>query len=168
MTITVSTTDKRDGKALALFARCSEWQQGRTHDGRSFFAIPGSETGLYHMTDQNDCSCPDRRERRLTCKHMRAVRFWMAAYQTGAVAPKPRRRATVEDHRIALTPDGADYLLEQAEATAPTAYASLYPTCHVTGCQDDLEPGQRIATVINPWMLFRRRRGEAPTVPSGQ
>ena len=120
-----------------------------------------------HMADQRDCSCQDRQRSRNVCKHMRAVRFWMAAFATGAVAPKPRRRATAEDHRIALTPDGADYLLEQAEATAPTAYASLYPTCHVTGCQDDLEPGQRIATVINPWMLFRRRRGEAPTVPSG-
>ena len=55
MTITVDTTDRRDGKALALFTRCSEWQQGRTKDGRSFFAIPGSERGLLHMTDTRDC-----------------------------------------------------------------------------------------------------------------
>src|SRR5436309_3389617 len=68
VTITVSTTNKRDGKALALFARCSEWQQGRTHDGRSFFAIPGSVPGLYHIADQNGCSCPDRQRSRNVCK----------------------------------------------------------------------------------------------------
>ena len=48
VTIELSTTDKRYGKALALFARYEEWQTGRTKDGRSFFAIPGSETGLFH------------------------------------------------------------------------------------------------------------------------
>jgi hypothetical protein len=110
MTIEVSTTDKRDGKALALFARCAEWQTGHTRDGRSFFAIPGGEPGLLHMTDQRDCSCPDRQRSRNVCKHTRAVRFWMAAFATGAVAPKPRHRDTAEDDRIALTPEGATYL----------------------------------------------------------
>ena len=120
MTITVDTTDRRDGKALALFARCAEWQQGRTKDGRSFFAIPGSERGLLHMTDTRDCSCADRQRSRNVCKHIRAVRLWMAAYQTGAVAPKPRSIATAEDSRIALTPDGAAYLagLRSDEALA--------------------------------------------------
>ena len=74
----------------------------------------------------------------------RAVRLWMAAFATGAVAPKPRPGATAEDDRIALlTPEGAAYLAEQceqAEAVAPTAYAKLYPTCRVQGCQDDPEP----------------------------
>src|SRR4051812_7355712 len=90
MTIEVSTTDRRDGKALALFARHQEWQTGHTKDGRSFFAIPGSQANLYHMTDQNDCSCPDRPQNRNVCKHMRAVRLWMAAFKTGAVTPKSR------------------------------------------------------------------------------
>ena len=70
MTIELSTTDKRDGKALALFARCAEWQTGHTKDGRPFFAIPGSEAGLLHMTDQRDCSCQDRQRSRNVCKHM--------------------------------------------------------------------------------------------------
>lgn len=44
----------RDTRALALFAACDRWHQGHTKDGRSFFAIPGSEAGLFHMADQND------------------------------------------------------------------------------------------------------------------
>src|SRR5437870_4099776 len=75
VTITVDTTDRRDGKALALFARCSEWQRGKTKDGRSFFAIPGSVPGLLHMTDTRDCSCADRQRSQNVCKHMRAVRL---------------------------------------------------------------------------------------------
>lgn len=114
----MDTTDRRDGKALALFARCAEWQRGKTKDGRSFFAIPGSERGLLHMTDTRDCSCADRQRSRNLCKHMRAVRLWMAAYQTGAVAPKPRPSATAEDERIALTPAGAEYLASQPSALA--------------------------------------------------
>ena len=48
MTIEVSTTDRRDGKALALFARWQDWQQGKTKDGRSFFAIGFSPEGARH------------------------------------------------------------------------------------------------------------------------
>ena len=143
MTIEVSSTDKRDGKALTLFARSAEWQTGHTKDGRPFFAIPGSEAGLLHMTDQRDCSCQDRQRSRNVCKHIRAVRLWMAAFATGAVAPKPRPGATAEDDRIALTPDAAAYLAEQsqpAEEVRPNAYAKLYPPCRVQGCQDDPEP----------------------------
>jgi hypothetical protein len=72
-----------------------------------------------------------------------AVRLWMAAFATGAVAPKPRPAATAEDDRIALTPKGAAYLAEQyqqADSVTPSAYATLYPTCRVQGCQDDPEP----------------------------
>jgi hypothetical protein len=151
VTIELSTTDKRDGKALALFARWQDWQQGRTKDGRSFFAIPGSEPGLLHMADQNDCSCPDRQRSRNVCKHMRAVRLWMAAFSTGAVAPKQRPAtpdvvddAGIGDELVVLTAEGAAYLAEQAgrsETTAPTAYARLYPTCRATGCQGDPKPG---------------------------
>src|SRR5215203_5387382 len=138
VTIELSTTDKRDGKALALFARCAEWQTGHTKDGRPFFAIPGSEAGLFHMTDQRDCSCQDRQRARNVCKHMRAVRFWMAAFATGAVAPKPRPGAAAEDDRIILTPVGAAVLAEQATTlTAPAGYRELFKTCRVQGCQDD-------------------------------
>lgn len=114
MTIQVSSTDRRDGKALALFAACDTWQRGKTKDGRSFYAIPGSQAGLFHMADCRECSCPDFQRARNTCKHVRAVRLWMAAFKTGAVAPKPRPAATFEDERVALTPEGAAALLDQA------------------------------------------------------
>ena len=64
MTIELRTADECDGKALALFARCAEWQTGHTKDGRPFFAIPDSERGLLHMADQRDCSCQDRQRSR--------------------------------------------------------------------------------------------------------
>jgi hypothetical protein len=113
VTIEVSSTDKRDGKALALFARCAEWQHGHTKDGRAFFAIPGSEPNLFHMTDQRDCSCPDRQRAQNLCKHIRAVRLWMAAFQTGAVTMKSRptpTTPTAADDLAVLTPEGAAYL----------------------------------------------------------
>lgn len=121
MTIEVSSTDRRDGKALALFARHEEWQKGHTKSGRSFFAIPGSQPNLFHMTDQNDCSCPDRQRSRNLCKHIRAVRLWMAMFLTGAVSPKKEAGATPEDDRIAITPEGAAFLAQQRGADRPLA-----------------------------------------------
>jgi hypothetical protein len=150
VTIEVSSADKRDGKALAIFAAWESWHQGHTKDGRPFFAIPGSEPGLLHMADQNDCSCPDRQRSRNVCKHMRAVRLWMAAFQTGAVAPKSRPLTpTVRDDTgtgddiVILTPEGAAFLAEQAEQAtepAPLTYERLYPSCGEPGCGDDPEP----------------------------
>jgi len=128
MTIELSTTDRRDGKALALFARWQDWQQGHTKDGRPFFAIPGSEPGLLHMADQNDCSCQDRSSRGTICKHMRAVRFWMAAYQTGQVRPRGRTNDPADD-LVILTEAGAALLAEQraddlaSEAETDLAFA---------------------------------------------
>ena len=53
---------------------------------------------------------------------MRAVRFWMAAFATGAVAPKPRPATPdvvddsgIGDDLVILTPEGAAYLAEQRE-----------------------------------------------------
>lgn len=115
MTITVSSTDKRDGKALALFARCAEWQQGHTKDGRPFFAIPGSDEHLFHMTDSRECSCADFQRARNLCKHVRAVKLWMAAYRTGAVSPKREASADIADTLAVLLPVGAAYLAEMAD-----------------------------------------------------
>src|SRR4051812_32581236 len=79
------------------------------------------------MTDQRDCSCPDRQRSRNLCKHIRAVRFWMAAFATGAVAPKPRPGASAvdaADDRAVLTPEGAAYLAEESEQAADLGLAS--------------------------------------------
>jgi hypothetical protein len=147
VTIELSSTDRRDGKALALFAKWESWQQGHTRDGRSFFAIPGSQPNLFHMADCRECSCPDFQQRGATCKHIRACRLWMAAYRTGAVAPKlrPLPPDVVDDSGTGndlaiLTPEGAAYLAERTEAAPQTTYAKLYPTCRVKGCTNDPEP----------------------------
>jgi hypothetical protein len=150
VTIQLSTTDKRDGRALALFARWQDWQQGKTREGRSFFAIPGSEPGLFHMADQNDCSCPDRQHGRNVCKHMRAVRFWMAAYATGAVASKPRPSSDPADDRVILTAEGAAFLAAQREQSDPTptaeavAVVDLADLADLTDLADPFEAGELV------------------------
>ena len=76
MTVTIDPTDKRSVRALAVLATADRWVKGhRKADGRAFFAIPGSDGRIY-FTDTRDCTCPDRRQRDKTCKHIRAVRLW--------------------------------------------------------------------------------------------
>lgn len=123
MTITVSTADKRDGKALALFAKWDTWQQGHTKDGRSFWAIPGSQPNLFHMADCKECSCPDFQRYRNICKHVRACRLWMAAFRTGAVSLKREAVATADDVAV-LTPEGAAYLAGLDSPVSPTVDTS--------------------------------------------
>lgn len=89
VTITVSTTDPRSIKALALLATADRWQKGHTRAGRPFYAVPGSQPNLFHMTDGADCSCPDRRHRGVVCCHMLAAQLYRARL-LGA-EPKPRR-----------------------------------------------------------------------------
>jgi len=91
MTITVSTTDPRSLKALAVLETADRWQKGRTNDGRSFWAIPSeTQRGLLHMTSTRECSCPDYQRRGIACKHMLAARLRVAQLQ----AEQPRRRAS--------------------------------------------------------------------------
>lgn len=119
------TADARDARAAELFANWTDWQRGRTHAGRAFFAIPGAEANTFHAADQNDCSCPDRQKRGATCKHVRAVRLWMAAYRSGAVEPKrpfPRGRTL-------------------ATGAARPSYGDLVKSCRAYPCSDDPERG---------------------------
>jgi hypothetical protein len=77
----------------------------------------------------------------------------MAAFATGAVAPKPRPAtpavtddAGIGDDLVILTPEGAAYLAEMSQETATTTlstYERLYPVCLATGCQDDPEPREQ-------------------------
>jgi len=87
MTVEVSTTDPRSLKALAILATADRWTKGhRKDDGRSFFVIPSS-SGRTYYTDSRDCTCPDARERGVTCKHQFAVRLWILGQKLGAQAP---------------------------------------------------------------------------------
>jgi len=97
MTVTIDPTDPRSVRALAVFATADRWVKGhRKSDNRPFFAIPGSAGAIYYA-DTRDCTCPDRRERAVDCKHMLVVRMWKlkndieqaAGSQPAASAPKP-------------------------------------------------------------------------------
>ena len=92
MTITVSTTDPRSPKALAVLETADRWQRGHLKgSGRSFFAVPSSAdpTRLY-LADARECSCPDFRHRAQCCKHILAVRLWLARRKP---EERPRRRS---------------------------------------------------------------------------
>ena len=94
MVITVSPTNPRSVRGLAVLATADRWTKGHTKSGRPFFVIPGSR-GRVYWTDTRDCTCPDRRERDETCKHILAVRLWAIRHAADAPAPsKGAGRAT--------------------------------------------------------------------------
>ncbi len=77
MTVTIDPTDPRSVRALAVLTTADRWIKGhRKADNRPFFTIPGSNGRLYHA-DTRDCTCSDRQQRRLDCKHMLAIRLWV-------------------------------------------------------------------------------------------
>src|SRR5215210_727271 len=78
MVVTVSSTDPRSVKALALLPRARTWTHGtRKCDGRAFLIAPASTPGHSYYVDARgaECTCPDRQTRRVTCKHMLAARL---------------------------------------------------------------------------------------------
>jgi len=126
MTVTIAPTDPRSVRALAVFATADRWVKGhRKSDGRAFFTIPGSNGRLYHA-DCRDCSCPDARERGVTCKHQLAVRLW--TIQQNAAGAQPA--APADD--LGLCTDAeldetmleikAEHLVRDADRAARAAY----------------------------------------------
>ena len=82
---------------------------------------------------------------------MRAVRFWMAAFATGAVAPQLRPGThALADEPVVLTPEGAAYLA--AQATPQTRYDAICPA-RADGCGESGRPARR--ALLPP----RQRRG---------
>ena len=116
MTITVSTTDKRDGKALALFARCAGVAAGQDEGRPLVLRDPRQRAGLSTWPTRTTARAPTASARRKVCKHMRAVRFWMAAFGPAPWLPShgpppPRWMSEL----VILTPEGAAALAEDAE-----------------------------------------------------
>jgi predicted nucleic acid-binding Zn finger protein len=97
VTITVSTADPRSVKALKILETADRWQRGHLKEsGRSFFAIPSStDPSTLYMVDGRECSCPDFIRRQQCCKHVLAVRLWLAREQ--APKPKPAPAARYQD-----------------------------------------------------------------------
>jgi len=96
MTITVSTTDPRSLKALAVLETADRWHKGHTKSGRSFYAVPAStDPNGFHMVDCRECTCQDFIRRGLDCKHILAVRLYVAKLQAAPPAKRlgAKRRA---------------------------------------------------------------------------
>ena len=93
MTVTVSSTDPRAVKALALLARAHAWTHGRRKcDGLSFAIVPGSN-GATYMVSELGCTCPDANRRGVQCKYQVAYRLW--TIQQNAAGAQPA--ATADD-----------------------------------------------------------------------
>ena len=88
MTVTVSSTDPRAVKALALLARASAWTHGRRKcDGRAFAIVAGSTPGSTYMVSSLGCTCPDANRRGATCKHQVAYRLWTIQQNAAGAQP---------------------------------------------------------------------------------
>jgi hypothetical protein len=89
MTITVSTENPRSCKVLALLEGADTWLKiRRKGDGAKFYVIPGS-AGHVYWTNCRECSCPDSQHRGVECKHITAVKLYVAKVQ----AERPVRRS---------------------------------------------------------------------------
>ena len=126
MVVTVSPTDPRSVRALAVLATADRWTKGhRKSNGKAVFVIPGSQGRIY-WTDCRSCTCPDfgrnsQIERDFACKHVIACRMW-AIQQGGKKAkaqPKARKKA-----RPSECPDVAAVVVQ---TYGPTRYDVLFP-----------------------------------------
>ncbi len=120
MTIQLSTTDKRDLAALAVFAAADTWQHKITlRDGRRVYGIPSrSEPGTLRLTDGVSCNCPDAQRRNIRCAHIRAAALYRMkrAADLGGSAPEP---AVVYAAHAALST--AQVMAEAREAAQQSA-----------------------------------------------
>ena len=122
MTVTISPDDPRSVRALAVLATADRWVKGHTKDGRPFFVVPGSN-GRVYWTNTRDCTCPDRRQRDETCKHIRAVRLWTIAHKATAPASEP-----------APVAGDADALVDLAFAALSPAAGAVVRTVRPSRC----------------------------------
>ena len=112
MTITVSSTDPRAVKALALLARAHTWTHGRRKcDGLPFAIVAGSKPGTTYMVSELGCTCSDANRRGVQCKHQTAYRLW--TIQQHATAPAPARGpAPADDLGLCTDAELAETMLE--------------------------------------------------------
>ena len=87
--------------------------EGHTKDGRPCFVVPGGN-GRVYWTDTRDCTCPDRRQRDETCKHIRAVRLWKLQHDAQSSAPAPKRAGC----RVCTQPLPAGVISGECDACA--------------------------------------------------
>ena len=79
MITTISGPDFRSFKAAEIAATAGQWLKCRTADGSKRYGVPSqSVAGLYYLADTRFCACPDFQRRGGPCKHVLAVRTWVA------------------------------------------------------------------------------------------
>jgi hypothetical protein len=79
MTITLSSDDPRSSKALQIAAEDGQWLKCRKRDGTKKYGVPSqSQLHRYFLVDTRTCDCPDFQRRGAPCKHVLAVRTWVA------------------------------------------------------------------------------------------
>src|SRR6266487_5735708 len=74
-TLTLTTSEPRHAKALALLADRGQWLRAtELRNGRHAVGLPSQRLrGLYHWTDGATCSCHDFRRRQLACNQSNAA-----------------------------------------------------------------------------------------------
>ena len=81
-TVTLTSTESRHQKALAILAYRSQWLNVRTRDGRTVVGVQSTKKGLIHLVaaDGSECDCFDAQ--RHLCKHQVAPVFARALRHT--------------------------------------------------------------------------------------
>ena len=79
MTITIRSQDPRSLKAVEIASTAGQWLRCHARDGRKAYGVPSQRTsGLYYLTTQTTCTCPDAARSGLACTHQLAVRLHVA------------------------------------------------------------------------------------------
>lgn len=76
----LGTSDENDSRALkaaVIAAHARQWIKIRTHSGKKYFGIRGSD-GTIYFVNKVSCTCADHRNRNIACKHILAVRIYCA------------------------------------------------------------------------------------------
>jgi len=107
MQFSLSTSDPRGVKAVAIATNAGQWLKVRGHDGSKAYGVPSQcQPGIYYLTTTTSCTCPDFRRRglsrgrigqggaHLACKHILAVRLHceLAREQEASSAPADLRK----------------------------------------------------------------------------
>ena len=126
MTITVSTSDPRSVKALAILADAGQWLKLRTRDGRKFYGVRSqANPDTVYSVDCYGCSCPDFLKRlesgraSFPCKHMLAVQLHCARVngRKARLEQARQRRALTDRQRANAAEYRAVFAAEEASAT---------------------------------------------------
>ena len=79
MTLSISSSDRRDDKARFVLTSAGQWLKVRTRDGRPLaYGVPSaSRPALVHLVTPTRCTCEDSQQGH-HCYHSRAVALHVA------------------------------------------------------------------------------------------